>query len=205
MVRYTLTDSKIEIDYGLIARTTRNILLPKIQDVTVSASIPQRILDLATSSLTTPVRLVAKPSFTTSITHVITQRPDFAATKAVALNSELIPKRCRVREHRARVRVLSSQNHYESMGRVRSNYGRHRFCCFWAARCGRGPMRRCRGSQHCRNRLEVSKLGAPITFWSDTFPRVFDNDSVMRAYVGSDGALQRAIETTENDAAALLC
>jgi len=44
MVRYTLTDSKIEIDHGLIARTTRNILLPKIQDVTVSASIPQRIL-----------------------------------------------------------------------------------------------------------------------------------------------------------------
>ena len=44
MVRYTLTDSKIEIDYGLIARTTRNIPLAKIQDVTVSASIPQRIL-----------------------------------------------------------------------------------------------------------------------------------------------------------------
>jgi uncharacterized membrane protein YdbT with pleckstrin-like domain len=44
MVRYTLTDSKIEIDYGLIARTTRNIPLSKIQDVTVSASILQRIL-----------------------------------------------------------------------------------------------------------------------------------------------------------------
>jgi membrane protein YdbS with pleckstrin-like domain len=44
LVRYTLTDSKIEIDYGLIARTTRNIPLGKIQDVTVSASIPQRIL-----------------------------------------------------------------------------------------------------------------------------------------------------------------
>ena len=44
MVRYTLTDSKIEIDTGLIARTTRNIPLTKIQDVTVSASIPQRIL-----------------------------------------------------------------------------------------------------------------------------------------------------------------
>jgi membrane protein YdbS with pleckstrin-like domain len=44
MVRYTLTESKIEIDHGLIARTTRNILLAKIQDVTVSASIPQRIL-----------------------------------------------------------------------------------------------------------------------------------------------------------------
>ena len=44
MVRYTLTDSKIEIDTGLIARTTRNIPLSKIQDVTVSASIPQRLL-----------------------------------------------------------------------------------------------------------------------------------------------------------------
>ena len=44
MVRYTLTDSKIEIDYGFIARTTRNLPLSKIQDVTVSASIPQRIL-----------------------------------------------------------------------------------------------------------------------------------------------------------------
>lgn len=44
MVRYTLTDSKIEIDHGLIARTTRNIPLSKIQDVTVSASILQRML-----------------------------------------------------------------------------------------------------------------------------------------------------------------
>ena len=44
MVRYTLTDSKIEIDYGLIARTTRNIPLVKIQDVTVSGSIFQRSL-----------------------------------------------------------------------------------------------------------------------------------------------------------------
>jgi membrane protein YdbS with pleckstrin-like domain len=44
MVRYTLTDAKVEIDTGLIARTTRNIPLSKIQDVTVSASIPQRLL-----------------------------------------------------------------------------------------------------------------------------------------------------------------
>jgi uncharacterized membrane protein YdbT with pleckstrin-like domain len=43
-VRYTLTDSKIEIDKGFVARTTRNIPLRNIQDVTVSASIPQRIL-----------------------------------------------------------------------------------------------------------------------------------------------------------------
>ena len=44
MIRYTLTDSKIEIDEGLIARTTRNIPLRNIQDVTVSANIPQRLL-----------------------------------------------------------------------------------------------------------------------------------------------------------------
>jgi len=43
-VRYTVTDSKLEIDTGLIARTTRNIPLSKIQDVTVKASIPQRLL-----------------------------------------------------------------------------------------------------------------------------------------------------------------
>jgi membrane protein YdbS with pleckstrin-like domain len=44
MVRYTVTDSKMAIDTGLIARTTRNIPLSKIQDVTVSASISQRVL-----------------------------------------------------------------------------------------------------------------------------------------------------------------
>jgi membrane protein YdbS with pleckstrin-like domain len=44
MVRYTLTDSTLAIDTGLIAHTTRNIPLSKIQDVTVSASIPQRML-----------------------------------------------------------------------------------------------------------------------------------------------------------------
>jgi uncharacterized membrane protein YdbT with pleckstrin-like domain len=44
MIRYTLTESKIEIDHGLIARTTRNMPLAKIQDVTVSASILQRLL-----------------------------------------------------------------------------------------------------------------------------------------------------------------
>ncbi|MFN2597143.1 MAG: PH domain-containing protein [Pyrinomonadaceae bacterium] len=43
-IKYTLTDSKIEIDRGLIARRTRNIPLRTIQDVTVSATIPQRLL-----------------------------------------------------------------------------------------------------------------------------------------------------------------
>lgn len=44
LVNYTLTDAKIEIDQGLISRTTRNVPLRTIQDVTVSASFPQRML-----------------------------------------------------------------------------------------------------------------------------------------------------------------
>jgi membrane protein YdbS with pleckstrin-like domain len=43
-VRYTLTDSKIEMDRGFISRTTRNIPLRNIQDVTVTSTIPQRLL-----------------------------------------------------------------------------------------------------------------------------------------------------------------
>jgi membrane protein YdbS with pleckstrin-like domain len=42
-IKYTLTDSKIEIDQGFLARKTRNIPLRNIQDVTVSTSIPQRL------------------------------------------------------------------------------------------------------------------------------------------------------------------
>jgi membrane protein YdbS with pleckstrin-like domain len=44
MVRYTLTDSKIEIDEGFISQTTRNIPLRNIQDVTVKTSVHQRLL-----------------------------------------------------------------------------------------------------------------------------------------------------------------
>ena len=43
-VRYTLTDSKIEIDEGFISRTTRNIPLRNIQDVSVTTTILQRLL-----------------------------------------------------------------------------------------------------------------------------------------------------------------
>lgn len=43
-ISYRLTDSEIEIDQGLLSRTTRNIPLRTIQDVTVSATIPQRLL-----------------------------------------------------------------------------------------------------------------------------------------------------------------
>jgi membrane protein YdbS with pleckstrin-like domain len=42
--RYTVTDYKLQIDTGLIARTTKNIPLSKVQDVTVAASIPQRLM-----------------------------------------------------------------------------------------------------------------------------------------------------------------
>ncbi len=44
MVRYTLTDSKVCIDEGLISKTTRNVPLRIIQDVTVSANFFQRML-----------------------------------------------------------------------------------------------------------------------------------------------------------------
>lgn len=43
-VRYTLTDSKIEIDEGFISRTTRNLPLKNIQDVSVTTTISQRLL-----------------------------------------------------------------------------------------------------------------------------------------------------------------
>ena len=44
MIKYTVTDSKLQIDKGLIARETKNIPLSKVQDVTVSATIPQRLM-----------------------------------------------------------------------------------------------------------------------------------------------------------------
>ena len=44
MIRYSVTDSTLEIDTGLIGRTTRNIPLSKIQDVTVQATVFQRIM-----------------------------------------------------------------------------------------------------------------------------------------------------------------
>ena len=44
LVRYTLTDAKIEIDEGFISHTTRNVPLRTIQDVTVTATVLQRIL-----------------------------------------------------------------------------------------------------------------------------------------------------------------
>lgn len=44
IIRYTLTDSKVEIDHGLVSKTTRNVPLRIIQDVTVSASVFQRML-----------------------------------------------------------------------------------------------------------------------------------------------------------------
>ena len=44
LVRYTLTDSKLEIDSGFISSTTRNVPIRRIQDVTVASTMPQRLL-----------------------------------------------------------------------------------------------------------------------------------------------------------------
>jgi membrane protein YdbS with pleckstrin-like domain len=44
MIRYNLTYTTVEIDSGLLARNTRNVPLRRIQDVTVSATVWQRLL-----------------------------------------------------------------------------------------------------------------------------------------------------------------
>lgn len=44
LIRYSLTDTKLEIDQGFISRTTRSIPIRRIQDVIVSASMTQRML-----------------------------------------------------------------------------------------------------------------------------------------------------------------
>jgi len=43
---YTLTNHKLEMRYGIIAKIVRNIPLGKIQDVTVTASVFQRMMNL---------------------------------------------------------------------------------------------------------------------------------------------------------------
>ena len=44
MIRYTLTDSKIEIDEGFIFQNSRSVPLRSIQDVSVTSTILQRML-----------------------------------------------------------------------------------------------------------------------------------------------------------------
>lgn len=44
LVRYTLTDSKIQIDMGLLVRNSRIVPLRSIQDVSVTASLLQRLM-----------------------------------------------------------------------------------------------------------------------------------------------------------------
>jgi len=43
LIRYTLTDTTIEIDRGIVSRTTQNVPLRRVQDVTVSSTLLQRI------------------------------------------------------------------------------------------------------------------------------------------------------------------
>lgn len=51
MVSYTLTETKLEIDEGFISRTTRSVPLRRIQDVTVSATVFQRLLGFGNLSI----------------------------------------------------------------------------------------------------------------------------------------------------------
>lgn len=44
LVRYTLTETKLEIHQGLISQTTRSVPIRRIQDVTVSSTAVQRML-----------------------------------------------------------------------------------------------------------------------------------------------------------------
>ena len=44
LVRYTLTDTTVEIDQGILSRSTQNVPLRRIQDVTVAYNIWQRML-----------------------------------------------------------------------------------------------------------------------------------------------------------------
>ena len=45
-VRYSLTDTTVEIDRGFVSRSTQNLPLRRVQDVTVSAGIMQRMLGI---------------------------------------------------------------------------------------------------------------------------------------------------------------
>ena len=45
LISYSLTDQCIEVDSGLVSKTTRNIPLTRIQDVTVSSGVLQRLLN----------------------------------------------------------------------------------------------------------------------------------------------------------------
>ena len=46
MIRYSLSERTLRIDQGLIARSTRNVPLKRIQDVTVSSRVAQRLLGI---------------------------------------------------------------------------------------------------------------------------------------------------------------
>jgi hypothetical protein len=90
------------------------------------------------------------------------------------------------------------------MGRVRSITAVIVLLLFVNALWAKGDSTSAEAAKHLPDQIGSFKaVGGPIPFWSDTFPRVFDDGSVMRAYVGSDGGRYSVqLETTENDAAA---
>lgn len=66
---YTLTNRKIELTYGLIAKLRRNIPLSKVQDITVTQTVMERLLgigdiviDSAAQGGKIPLRNIPSPS-----------------------------------------------------------------------------------------------------------------------------------------------
>jgi len=67
-VIYTLTSTKIEIEFGLLSKTIRNIPLRNVQDVTTSATLGERligvgdvIIDSAAEAGKIPMRNICDP------------------------------------------------------------------------------------------------------------------------------------------------
>jgi uncharacterized membrane protein YdbT with pleckstrin-like domain len=53
MSRLTILEDKLRFDVGLLSRTTRTVLIPRIQDVTVHQTVVQRILGVGDLTIET--------------------------------------------------------------------------------------------------------------------------------------------------------
>jgi membrane protein YdbS with pleckstrin-like domain len=53
MSRLTILEDKLRFDVGFLSKTTRTILIPRIQDITVQQSVTQRIFGVGNLSIET--------------------------------------------------------------------------------------------------------------------------------------------------------
>jgi uncharacterized membrane protein YdbT with pleckstrin-like domain len=53
MTRITILDDKLRFDSGFLTKTTRTILIPRIQDITVSQRVQQRMFGIGDLSIET--------------------------------------------------------------------------------------------------------------------------------------------------------